>query len=487
MAGKRGFIVSWFHRNVIAGALFLIAFSSLSQGFKSVTELTPAAIVKNTAEKPQSKVWNYDGKWWAVFSVSGGTYVWRLDGTSWTNVLKISSSTSVEADCKVFENVCHIFLSRKAHNPSQLISVEYNDASKSYELWSERSSTAYIELDSGVETGTIDIDGTGRMWLASDGINDIRVRWSDPPYETWNGPYVVATGVTDDDICAIIALPGQGQTGILWSDQNSKRFGFRTHDDGSPPTSWSVDEVPASQSALDVGKGMGDDHLNMAVSTDGTLYCAVKTSYDTPGYPSISLLKRHSGGSWDDLYEVSPSGTRGIVILKDAAGTLRVVYAAQEGGGDILYRESLSSTISFGPPFTLIKGSWDNATSAKNNYSSDIVILASDNTTIVGVLASDPELTVALGPSPSLPGEVSVSIYPNPVREILNIEFQSRPEQAFCISIADLLGRNYLTTPPKAAGGKMEIDLRSLQLSSGPHFLMIRSGKHARTIRFIKQ
>ena len=39
------------------------------------------------------------------------------------------------------------------------------------------------------------------------------------------------------------------------------------------------------------------------------LYAAVKTSYDTPGYPKIALLIRRPAGTWDDLYSVDETGT----------------------------------------------------------------------------------------------------------------------------------------------------------------------------------
>ena len=119
------------------------------------------------------------------------------------------------------------------------------------------------------------------MWVAWEGAQNVYVSWSDSPYSTWSSPITIATGVTTDDICAIIAMPGK--IGVLWSNQNTQRFGFRTHvNSETDPSIWTTDEVPASQSALDVGLGMADDHLNMKVGSDGTLYCAVKTSYDTP-------------------------------------------------------------------------------------------------------------------------------------------------------------------------------------------------------------
>ncbi|MFD2247973.1 InlB B-repeat-containing protein [Pontibacter ruber] len=331
-------------------------------------------------------MWSYAGKHWAVIPNSSGTHLWRLDGTTWTNVLRLSTKTTSKADCKMVGNVAHILLFQGAS--SQMVSVEYISATGTYQLWSKRTSTVGLTFEKGVETATIDIDGTGRMWLASDGSTTIHVRWSDAPYNTWSSPITVASGVTTDDIGAVIAMPGK--IGVLWSNQTTKKFGFKTHADGASPTSWSADEVPASQSALSIGGGMADDHLNMAVAGDGTLYCAVKTSYETKGYPEIMLLVRSSSGGWHKAYEVSPIGTRPIVLLNESIDKIRVIYTKADSGGDILYRESSFSTIAFSSPLVLMTGgTYNNSTSTKDNFTDDIVVLASSSSEAVGVLAQD--------------------------------------------------------------------------------------------------
>ncbi len=135
---------------------------------------------------------------------------------------------------------------------------------------------------------------------------------------------------------------------------------------------------------------MADDHLNLTSASDGSLYCAVKTGYDAPGHPQVALLKRKPDGRWDDLYPVADIGTKPIVVINQATDLLKVIFC-KYSGSDIVYKESPLSGISFGPTTILIKGIHDNATSAKDNYNADVVILASDNVNkqIVGVLASD--------------------------------------------------------------------------------------------------
>ncbi|HUS83435.1 MAG TPA: LamG domain-containing protein, partial [Dehalococcoidia bacterium] len=357
----------------------------------STTALTPLAVSQDTGEKPQSKVWQYNNTWWAVMPNSSGTYLWRLEGdNSWTSALKLSDSTNARADAKAVGGVTHILL----HDSTpELTSVQHVPAGNTYQLWPTRSTATSVSLP-GSETATIDIDSTGRMWLATEDGSNVTVYYSDSPYSSFSGPITLANNITEDDISGVIAMP-DNKIGVLWSNQNTQRFGFKVHADGADPSTWSADEVPASQSALSVGAGMADDHLNMAVASDGTLYAAIKTSYDTSGYPYMALLVRLPGGTWDNLYPVDTSGgTRPIVVLNEAAGTVRVIYT----GSGIVYKESPLSSISFGSAQTLISGSDNNPTSTKQNWTSSLVVLVSDGSTAHGVL-----ITSDVTPTPPPP------------------------------------------------------------------------------------
>jgi uncharacterized repeat protein (TIGR01451 family) len=361
----------------------------------AVLPLQALAVSAETGEKPQSKVWTHDGKWWAVLpttsAASGsGTWIWQLQGTTWVEVLKLSTETGTKADVKSVGNLAHILLYDSS--PS-LVSVEYSGGT--YQLWSARPSPSAISLPSS-ETATIDVDSTGRMWLSAVSGTNVVAHYSDSPYSAWTGPVTITTGVNTDDISVVTALPNN-TIGILWSNQQTKRFGFKVHADGADPAVWSVDEVPASQSALNVGAGMADDHLHVAVASDGTLYAAVKTSYDTGGYPKIALLVRRPAGTWDNLYAVDEAGTRAIVLLNEEYSILTLVYTSSEGNNLIVYKQSPTSTIVFGSRTTLIDGSNNNATSTKQNIAGDVVILAGDGSNARGV-----QWTTAVLPSADL-------------------------------------------------------------------------------------
>jgi hypothetical protein len=379
------------------------------------TTLEPKPTTVTTGEKPQSKVWTYAGSWFAVFPTttagasSAGTWVWKLVGTTWIEVLKLSTRTDTHADVLVDGSLAHILLWRGIDDTDnvQFASIEY--VSGSYQLWTERTTLVDIPLPYK-ETGTIALDSTGEMWLATRAspIN-IVVYHSASPYSTWDGPIVLETGVLDDDIEVITALPN-GTVGVFWSNQVTKRFGFRYHVDGADATAWSVNEIPASQYAnRDIGNGMADDHMNVAVASDSTLYVAVKTSIDTSGYPKMALLVRRPDGTWDDLYPVDNAGTRPLVLLDEGDQSLTFIYTSSEGNNSIVYQQSSTMSIAFEGRRTLRSGSFNDVSSMKSNIGDGFVVIYSNGLAVDGqycsklsgapVVTNIPNQTIAEGDS----------------------------------------------------------------------------------------
>ncbi|WP_132055776.1 beta strand repeat-containing protein [Pseudocnuella soli] len=378
-------------------------------GFSSVTPLSNIPINGDTQAKPQGKTWFYAGKWWTVISpAEGGTRLYRLDGTTWTDVRTIFNLGG-RADTWVTGNLVHVLLYRGT-TASQLITLDYNAATETYVPWAQRPGTTPITLPAGSETATLTIDGAGRIWMAAAGTTEVYVWYTDAPYTVWSAPITLATGINDDDICAITRLPGK--IGLLWSNQTTGRFGFRTHVDGTDPTVWTADEIPAQQSLIPGSIEMADDHLNIVVAADGTLYAAVKTGYDLAdgaNLPLLGLLVRRPNGNWDPLYTVTTtseggggsadnSGTQAIALLNETLGKIKVVYTTVSNGGSIVYKESPIAAISFGQAKTLIEATgtlYNFASSTHQAYHPEVVIVATKLNTspaaneVVSVLASD--------------------------------------------------------------------------------------------------
>jgi hypothetical protein len=467
---------------LILFCVWLIPFSLKAQ-FATVKNLEPLPVATNTSDEPQSKVWSHAGKYWAVLTDNEGTFIWRLDGSTWTKNLKIAVGNYAKADCKINDDLAHILLFR-GDNATYLVSAEYNPIAKSYFLWKKSSEKVAIAIDAGTDVATIDIDTKGRMWMAYIAAGETKVKWSDSPYTAWSAPVTLGSGGKKDEMCAIIMLPSLKKVAVLWSNQTTQRFGLRTHSDGADPATWSALELPAAQSAVNIGMGMADDHLNMVAGKDGTLYCAVKTSYDTPGHPKLALLVRRPNGSWDKLYQVSQSGTRPIVILNEEAGKLKVVYSSNEGGGALLYRESPTSQLEFSEPYTLIEGMYNYVTTTKTTYSKEVILLAtnvaSPNMKAVTFLATD---------GPSLKG-LAMQAAPNPFLTKAVVSFVLQQGGDYTISMYDCKG--VIMGAPKAGTAQPgEVNLVEMDgslLSAGLYLVRLRTKSEGEsTVRLLHE
>jgi hypothetical protein len=402
----RTILQKYIYSAVLFSFLFIFPVKNYAQFLDTVSVNTLAA-TESSGEKPQSKVWKHDASWWAVIPDSTGTHIFRLVGSTWVKGLQLSTFTNFQADTKNDGDITYILLLKGT--ASKLITVQYDDVSNTHSV----SATSNISL-AGVETATIDIDSNDRMWLAYEASNKINVQWSNSPFIDWTNPVIeLASGVATDDICAVTAFNGN-KIGVLWSNQSSKRFGFKYHEDVNAPSSWSNDEIPALQSAVDtVGSGMADDHINFAVGSDGTIYSAVKTGYDTDGEPTIALLVRRStpiSGSnhWEDLHTVrdqqgiNREPTRPIALLDEVNNKIYVIYTQDVGGDDIMYKYSSTTNVSFpiGDGSKLIPNvehNWNDATSTKQSFDNEVVVLASSGSNKwKGVIAGLSPLPVEL-------------------------------------------------------------------------------------------
>jgi hypothetical protein len=398
-----------------------------SRQMLSITPLQNINSSGGTGEKPQSKIFEYAGQWWTAMPNSSGTSIFRLDGTTWTATQQISTNKGVHTDIKLVGDIAHVLLFDGTS--TQLASLQYDSGPDNrFEPWSARPGLVNVPVSSSTETATIEVDSTGRMWVAYDVSSTVEVRYSDGPYTTWSAPITVASGINSDDISTIVAIPG-GKIGVLWSNQSTDLFGFRVHVDGETPTQWLADERPASQSALKVGGGMADDHVHITAAADGTLYAAVKTSYDKSGYPTIALLVRRPNGVWDNLYTVASGGTRPTIALSDAAGKLIVAWQQGSHSSNIVYRESPLGDISLSPTQTLISGSLADATTTKFTSTDKLVFMANERsvlysfdvtpTNLPPVVSAGPDGTAVAGVSRPLNGSATDDGKPTP--SLLNV------------------------------------------------------------------
>ena len=244
-----------------------------------------------TADKPQSKLWYSYGSWWACLPTRDGNQIWKRSPAGWAQADGVDSPLRGlfgHGDVYAEHDGVHIVL--VSPQAMTVVALCYDNQRDGYVqvsppiVWPTPS-------DTSIETATITKDQTGRLWVAYDANQSVRVRVSkDRTGVLWTDPIVLGHGISDDDICSIAHL-GNG-IGVIWSNQNDDSISFRCHRNGRPPNTWDPKEIVAQ------GGKTADDHLNCAVTEDGTLYVATKTSLDTPGRPLLSLRERRPNGGW---------------------------------------------------------------------------------------------------------------------------------------------------------------------------------------------
>lgn len=362
-----------------------------------------------TGEKPESKLWFNDGRWWAsMFAPASGTWrifylnrsatpeAWVDSGTAIDNRANTLSDTLwdngklyVASHVKATSNT-----TSQTGQPSRLYRYSYDSASKVYSL--DAGFPNNINNVSS-ETLTLDRDSTGRLWTTWTQGQQVMVN-ATTTNDQWGTPFVLpvanATGIDPDDISTIVAFGGKA--GVLWSSQSTSTVYFSVRTSTNPVGTWSA-TVPVTVQ----GNGQADDHLvikQLQADPSGRVFAVIKTSLAGATAPQIVVLGRSSTGAWSraTFGTVADCHTRPILMLDTANNLVRVYATAPDTGcaftgsaGTIFEKTSPMSSLSFasgrGTPVIRDSASLNlnNATSSKQtvNAASGVVILASNDVT----------------------------------------------------------------------------------------------------------
>lgn len=360
-----------------------------------------------TADKPQSKLWFHDGRWWgSMFDAASAT--WRihyLDRAAQTWVATdavIDTRASTLNDALVSGDAVYIASHVRATssanslpgNPATLSRYTYNDAADRYVLDAGYPTTI---TDRSSEVLTIDKDTTGRIWSTWTQNQQVWVNsfvegvgWGTPVAH----PNVLASGLSTDDISSIVEY--NGKIGLMWSSQPQSAVYFSSYDPATPG-SWSE----PTRAFQDVVVG-SDDHIAVrALQSDpeGRIFAVIKTSGDLVAGGSadeIVVLKRDVNGIWTraTFAQVRDCHTRPVLVLDTTNNLVRVYATAPDSGcpfsgtaGTIFEKTSPMDALSFttGRGTPVIKDAdspnMNNVTTTKDsvNAGTGLVLLASDD------------------------------------------------------------------------------------------------------------
>lgn len=267
-----------------------------------------------TKDKPQSKLWYMDSEWWAILPNSSGfPSLWQRTENGWSEHKEVQKKlTNIPGQVDVwYENR---IATAVGVSDTSLYVFKVAPAEESNTTWKGEVLSQLIlpkMKEPKIETATITRDGKGVWWVAADVGESAIYVWSSKDALTWSSPLLIAENIHSDDISAIAAV--NNSIIVLWSNQTGDYyFDSREHQNNQPIDMWSVIHRVAS------GDKTADDHINTALSNDGTLWVTTKSEKDEVGSPNLILRVRDPHGRWENFpylnHEINTWPSRPVVI-----------------------------------------------------------------------------------------------------------------------------------------------------------------------------
>jgi hypothetical protein len=364
-----------------------------------------------TGEKPESKLWFNDGRWWASMYHTGSKtwHIYYLNRSaspeSWVDTgTVIDSRANTSNDALWSNNKLYIASHVKATSnttvtsgqPARLYRYSYSTATKTYTLDSGFPNSIN---NTSSETLVMDRDASGRLWATWTQAQKVYVN-STSTGDVWGTPQALtvtgAQNLEPDDISTLVAFADK--VGVLWSNQTNSTVYFSYRNNADAVASWKP-----SVAATVAGAGQADDHINIKsiqADSSGRVFAVIKTSLETTGQsaPQIVVVSRSAAGTWSraTFGTVADCHTRPILMVDSTNNKLHVYATAPDSGcpftgsaGTIFEKTSSLDSLSFpagrGTPVIrdAASANLNNATGSKQTVSAatGIVILAGNDST----------------------------------------------------------------------------------------------------------
>ena len=280
---------------------------------------------------------------------------------------------------------------------------------------------------------------------------------------TFNGP----CGLQSDTVTVIVNLPGSSPipTNITASAPacDSIYISWRNAVDSAL-----VEYVP-SGSAPGVGTLIVNDSSFAAVgltpSTNYDFYVANIKGGDTSSYVGPYTINSGTAGAPVAVINYANNGPGGLMYGFDARGGTgdRANYSWDFGGGNTATGDSVGYTFPQGGAYTV-------TLIVTNACGSDTVSLSLPDVSIVENALSR-----------------SLKLYPNPARDVLNVELSLEGKDDVTVRIMDVSGKEVISAIHSKDDKKMEASIDLSELAKGVYMIEVSDGKYTAVRRLVKE
>ncbi|MCG3154155.1 MAG: hypothetical protein DKINENOH_00749 [bacterium] len=296
----------------LRGVVFVIMSFLVSTTPLSAQPGSPLATT-TTAEyrkSNQSKVFFYDGIWWAYgfHEAQAKWYIWKYNGTTWTRTNKQEATTSYFIDAVVDTVNGKLYSFASHHTKPRFRRYGYSGGTWVKEL--EKSTFQYFVHPDKTNPVSLVLAKDGTLWVFRvDGSSNLQATYSSDMGVTWSPATTikaglnVSTGTTD---AVAFTLSGQNYIGVGYAEKNTANsgYGFLYHRDSDGPMVW-TDE---SNQLTMLGTEVGLNDICMNVDGSNQIYMFVRTAGGNDGDPRNTLYRRNTAGVWT-AFAVNNVGT----------------------------------------------------------------------------------------------------------------------------------------------------------------------------------
>lgn len=290
----------------IRAGLFGLVLSLLCGG-KLLAQTGTTLASTTTAEykkSNQSKVFYYDGKWWALafHQAQGAWYIWRRDATTWTRTNKLEKSTAYLPDALLDAANNRLYIFSSHHTKPKLRRYSYSAGVWAMDAgFPKKNFTDFVNLDHANPV-TLALAKNGDLWMFRIDSGELQAKRSTNSGAAWGSPITIKSNLADPkgtaDAAAFMTASG-GYIGVGYggAGNNTLSFGFFVHKDGDPETQW-TDE---SASVSPIGSEKAQNNICVTVDGSNNVYMFGRASGGGDADPRNPLYKRSANGTWSSF------------------------------------------------------------------------------------------------------------------------------------------------------------------------------------------
>jgi hypothetical protein len=304
-----------------------------------ISSLTGQAIpntAKNFDRNNQSKMFYHGGGWWVTAQAKDDLkwYLWKLDGSVWTKIIQLNSSSKVRPDCILdgANNKAYILL--PGGSTTYILRLSFASGN-----WTLDSGYPFAvpnfsqESDRGVCLARA---SNGNLWVFRINNGALEAKRSANGGQTWSANITVKSGLSSSTGLAdavAFSSGGNNYIGVGYAENTEVGaiYGFLRHRNTDADNVWTDETASIPQ----FSGTTSDDHISMMVHNN-TVLMVVKTNGGGPATVNVGLLHRGVNGNWFQYPIILSSGWTRPALVVDAEHNELYVFGTRENSPKVV-------------------------------------------------------------------------------------------------------------------------------------------------------